>query len=198
VQPAFKRAVLAAEVVHQLHKDAKFGSVKHEKIVHLCEYHADLHDDIDRHAYKKAAGPYDPKARRSVEANFKSHKWFDVKKAQGGRTEYIPMEKCGGHKEYFDRYFVAQRDTIQGIIDLLRPLDSQRCEIIATLYAVWNDYLLDGASPTDSQIVNSARNNWHANKQAIPEDRWAKALIWMRGKHLVPQGTGEKTRVATA
>lgn len=198
VQPAFKRAVLAAEVVHQLHKDAKFGSVKHEKIVHLCEHQADLHHDIDRHAYKKAAGPYDPKARRSVEANFKSHKWFDVKKAQGGRTEYIPMEKCGGHKEYFDRYFAAQRETIQAVIDLLRPLDSQRCEIIATLYAVWNDYLLDGVSPTDSQIVNGARNNWHASKQAIPEDRWAKALIWMRKMQLVPRGTGEKTRVATA
>lgn len=198
VQPAFKRAVLAAEVVHQLHKDAKFGSVKHEKIVHLCEYHADLHHDIDRHAYKKAAGPYDPKARRSVEANFKSHKWFDVKKAQGGRTEYIPMEKCGGHKEYFDRYFSTQRGTIQAIIDLLRPLDSQRCEIVATLYAVWNDYLLDGESPTKNQIVNGARNNWHASKQAIPEDRWAKALTWMREKRLVPKGSGEKTRVATA
>jgi type I restriction enzyme S subunit len=198
VQPAFKRAVLAAEVVHQLHKDAKFGSVKHEKIVHICEHHADLHHDIDRHAYKKAAGPYDPKARRSVEANFKSHKWFDVKKAQSGRTEYVPMEKYGGHKEYFDRYFSAQRNTIQAIIDLLRPLDSQRCEIIATLYAVWNDYLLDGANPTDNQIVDGARNNWHASKQAIPEDRWAKALTWMREKHLVPKGTGEKTRVATA
>jgi len=198
VQAAFKRAVLAAEVVHQLHKDAKFGSVKHEKIVHLCEYHADLHRDIDRHAYKKAAGPYDPKARRSVEANFKSHKWFDVKKAQGGRTEYVPMAKCGGHKEYFDRYFAAQRDAIQAIIDLLRPLDSQRCEIIATLYAVWNDYLLDNVSPTDSQIVSDARNNWHSSKQTIPEDRWAKALTWMREKRLVPQGTGEKTRIATA
>ena len=198
IQPAFKRAVLAAEIVHQLHKDQKFGSVKHEKIVHLCEYHADLHSDIDRHAYKKAAGPYDPKARRSVEANFKSHNWFDVKKHHGGRIEYIPMQKCGEHKHYFDRYFASQRNIIQSIIDLMRPLDSQRCEIIATLYAVWNDYLINGIEPTDGQIVDGARNNWHVNKQTIPEDRWAKALTWMRQKSLVPHGTGGKTRVATA
>jgi type I restriction enzyme S subunit len=48
VQPAFKRAVLAAEIVHQLHKDARFGSVKHEKIVHLCELHAQLHQDPEK------------------------------------------------------------------------------------------------------------------------------------------------------
>jgi hypothetical protein len=46
--------------------------------------------------------------------------------------------------------------------------------------------------------VDGARNNWHVNKQAIPEDRWMKALEWMRQKNLVPTGTGEKTRVATA
>lgn len=60
VPAAFKRAVFAAEIVHQLHNDNRFGSVKHEKIVHLCELHLGLQDDLNRHAYKEAAGPYDP------------------------------------------------------------------------------------------------------------------------------------------
>lgn len=194
VPPAFKRAVFAAEIVHQLHNDSRFGSVKHEKIVHLCELHLDLHKELDRHAYKEAAGPYDPKARRSVEAIFAKQKWFKAQKPDGKRVVYTPLEKSGAHKSYFDRYFGDRQLAIQTIIDLLRPLDTERCEIIATLYAVWNDFLIDGIQPTDDAIVASVLQ-WHPKKATIAESRWLAALPWMRDKGLIPTGRGEKTRV---
>ena len=195
VQPAFKRAVFAAEIVHQLHNDNKFGSVKHEKIVHLCELHIGLHDALDRHAYKEAAGPYDPKARRSVESIFAKQKWFKAHKPDGIRVVYAPLEKCGGHEPYYDRYFGTHKTEIQQIIDLLRPLDTERCEIIATLYAVWNDFLIDGKQPTDQEIVTSVMTDWHPKKKQIAEGRWLRALPWMRQQQLIPSGKGEKTRV---
>ncbi|MER9462641.1 restriction endonuclease subunit S [Mesorhizobium sp. M0387] len=193
--PAFKRAVFAAEIVHQLYTDNRFGSVKHEKIVHLCELHLGLQADLDRHAYKEAAGPYDPKARRSVERIFQQQKWFDVKKPDGHRVIYAPLEKVGEHAVYFDRYFGDQKVEIQSIIDLLRPLNTEQCEIVATLYAVWNDFLIDGQQPKDDELVASVLQ-WHPKKQEIGEDRWRTALPWMRQKGLVPKGIGEKTRVA--
>lgn len=197
VQPAFKRAVLAAEIVYQLHRDAKFGSVKHEKIVHLCELHADLHADLDRHAYKEAAGPYDPKARRSVEKVFRAQKWFEVTKGER-RVEYVPLEKCGSHRSYYERYFGDHHLHIQSIIDRMRPMTSEQCEIVATLYAVWNDFLIDGETPTDHKIVQSVLNSWHPSKRNISEDRWLAALPWMRSNDFVPKGVGEKTRVVSS
>lgn len=197
VPPAFKRAVFAAEIVHQLHNDNRFGSVKHEKIVHLCELHLGLQEDLDRRAYKEAAGPYDPKARRSVEGIFRQQKWFDATKPDGSRVVYLPLEKAGGHAEYFDRYFGEQKGAIQSIIDLLRPLNTEQCEIVATLYAVWNDFLIDKRQPDDDEIVASVLQ-WHPKKQQIAKDRWLAALPWMRQKGLIPKGTGEKTRVAQA
>lgn len=196
VQPAFKRAVFAAEVVHQLHNDDRFGSVKHEKIVHLCELHLRLQDDLDRHAYKEAAGPYDPSARRSVERIFRQQKWFDPTK-QDKRVVYQPLESSGGHARYFDRYFGDRKAEVQKIIDLLRPLTTQQCEIIATLYAVWIDFLIDGHEPGDDEIVDGVLNNWTDSKRQIPEEKWRAALPWMRQKELIPTGHGEKTRVAT-
>lgn len=195
VQPAFKRAVLAAEVVSQLHQDNTFGAVKHEKVVFLSEHHAELHDDVDRHAYKEAAGPYDPKARRSVDANFKRQKWFDVVR-DGKRVRYEPLEKQGSHKPYYDRYFSDKADRIQWIIDLMKPLDTRQSEIVATLYAVWNDFLLADKEPSDDDIVDGVLNNWTDNKKSISRDRWLSALGWMKEKGLVPRGTGERTRVA--
>lgn len=195
VQPAFKRAVFAAEVVHQLHNDARFGSVKHEKIVHLCELHIGLHEDLDRHAYKEAAGPYDPKARRSVETIFRQQKWFSAGKPDGKRVVYQPLENCGGHASYFQRYFGDRQAEVQTMIDLLRPMNTQQCEIVATLYAVWNDFLIDGRQASDAEIVASVLNDWHSSKAQIAEDRWLAALPWMRQHGLTPKGLGEKTRV---
>jgi hypothetical protein len=195
VQPAFKRAVFAAEVVHQLYQDDRFGSVKHEKIVHLCELHLGLHGEFDRRAYKEAAGPYDPSARRSVERIFRQQKWFDPTKSEQ-RIVYKPLEASGGHAPYFDRYFADRKAAAQDIIDLLRPLTTQQCEIVATLYSVWNDFLIDGHTPTDEEIVTDVLRNWTASKRQIAEERWRAALPWMRDKKLVPTGQGAKTRVA--
>lgn len=196
VQPAFKRAVFAAEVVYQLHNDSRFGSVKHEKIVHLCELHIGLQRDLDRHAYKKAAGPYDPAARRSVENIFRQQKWFNAAKPDGKRVVYVPLKKIGDHRTYYDRYFGAHKPAIQSIIDLLRPLDTERCEMIATAYSVWNDFLLDDHQPSDAEIV-AAILKWHPAKTRIPEARWNAVLPWMRQHDLVPKGIGEKTRGGT-
>ena len=192
VQPAFKRAVLAAEITHQLYQNSKFGSVKQEKILDLCERHLDLDEELDRTAYRHAAGPYDNKAKRSIEENFKKQKWFDVQRSDRKGVKYIPLEKCGQHKKYFDSYFGHISTGIQSIIDLLRDMDTERCEIVATLYASWNDFLLKGQTPDDETIVNDVLA-WHPKKQEIAKERWLRALPWMRKKNLIPHGTGRKT-----
>ncbi len=194
VQPAFKRAVLAAEITHQLYQNPKFGSVKQEKIIDLCERHLDLDAELDRTAYRQAAGPYDNKAKRSIESNFKSQKWFEVKRATGQGVKYLPLTNCGQHKPYFDRYFGHISADIQSIINLLKDLDTERCEIVATLYAAWNDFLIKGETPDDDAIVNDVLNNWHDKKKQIPKDRWLKALPWMRQQNLVPRGCGRETK----
>lgn len=191
--PAFKRAVLAAEIVHQLHDNPRFGAVKQEKIIDLCERHLNLHDEIDRTSYRQAAGPYDNRAKRSIESNFQKQKWFSVVRRKGQGVKYLPLEKCGQHKTYFDRYFGHCAAEFQDLIDLLRDATTEQCEIVATLYAVWNDFLLEGNDPTDDEVVNEVLTNWHPEKQKIDQDRWLKAIDWMREKGLVPRGTGKHT-----
>lgn len=166
VQPAFKRAVIAAEIVDQLHKESKFGSVKLEKILYLCEKHLKLEADLQSNYLRQAAGPYDPKSMRSITKNLESHKWYSVEK-RDGRTFYIPMEKAGGHREYFERYFKGAHASVQSIIDLFRSLDTERCEIVATLYSAWSDFLNKEISPTDDQIVEEVLQMFCENKVVL-------------------------------
>jgi type I restriction enzyme S subunit len=194
VPTAFLRAVLAAEITAQLKDEPTFGSVKQEKILYLCENLT--HRDLKRKYYRQAAGPYDPGTKRSIEKILKDNKWFETKREKGKRTEYLPLKNCGGHKDYFEKHFSSEKDKIQEIIDLFKTAKTVQCEIVATLYAAWNDFLIENKTFTDNDIIDEVLNNWHEDKERISRDRWQKALDWMREKDLVPEGVGAKTLVS--
>ncbi len=190
VQPAFKRAVLAAEIVHQLHGEQRFGSVKLEKLLFLSEKHFGLEADMQSQYYRQAAGPYDPRAMRSIVSNLKSHKWFDVAKGNG-RTHYTPLEKSGQHADYYSRYFVHVRDRIDLLIARLKTASTEQCEIVATLYSAWVDLKSKNEPFIDEDIIHEVTHNWHPSKQRIETERWYKALAWMRAHRLTPENQGE-------
>lgn len=190
VQPAFKRAVLAAEIVHQSHREQRFGSVKLEKLLFLSEKHFSLEADMQSHYYRQAAGPYDPKAMRSIVNNLRSHKWFDTSKING-RTQYTPLEKVGQHADYYARYFAHARDGINLLITRLKAASTEQCEIVATLYSAWFDLKAKNEPFVDEDIIREVTHNWHPSKQRIEEARWYRALAWMREHRLTPDNVGD-------
>lgn len=79
---------------------------------------------------------------------------------------------------------------VDALINLLLPMDTRQAEIVATLYATWNNLLLLGRSPGDEDIVYEARENWHSSKLEIERERFFKALEWMRKHGLIATGRG--------
>ena len=181
----FVRSVLAAEIIDRLHEHPTFGHVKFEKLMFLVEQLCEI--DTGSTYLRKAAGPYDNRALRSIDSQLRRRQWFDAQK-EGDRYRYMPMQKRGGHKQYFGRYFPGINATFDTILEAFRTLDTERCEIVATLMAAWQDLLRSGATVTDQLVVHEVLNNWHESKQRIPEDRWLKALEWMRSQGFVPKG----------
>jgi hypothetical protein len=82
------------------------------------------------------------------------------------------------------------------VLSLLGTFKTRECEIVSTLYAAWNDLLIDGASTHDTAILHEASSaeRWHKSKEQIAPERWSKALQWMKDKGLVPVGYGKHTR----
>jgi len=68
----------------------------------------------------------------------------------------------------------------------------QQAEIVATVFAAWNNLLLDGKQPTDEQIVYESRENWHPEKMKIERDKFFSAVEWMRKQGMVPEGKGKR------
>jgi len=179
---AFKRSALAAEIVDQMHALPTFGHVKFMKTLYLVEQLAGV--ELDGHYHRAAAGPLDNKMIRSVDSQMKRSKWFDRVAREAGPDgksygyTYVPMEKAGGHRVWFEKYWGNARAKIQAVIDLLRPLDTRRCEAVATLYEAWRDRTAKGLPVTDEAVVQEVLTNWNESKQAIPRETWkAKGLV---------------------
>lgn len=188
---SFKRAVLATEIVSRWHTNAKFGSVKLQKALYLCEKHLSF-SEVQGNYYRHAAGPHDNTLMRSVTSQMKKAKWYEAKK-DGQRTVFIPLEKAGSHKTYFGRYWADNSGEFDILISKLTNMDTEQTEIVATLYAAWNDFMIDGKDPADEEIVTEVLDRWHDSKRRINQNRWKEALLWMKKNALVPKGQGAKT-----
>lgn len=179
----FRRSVWAAEIAERLYEEPTFGHVKMEKILFLTERLC--HIDIGSHYHRDAAGPYDNNALRSIDSQLKKQKWFEVQRTEKG-YRYVPMQNCGKHKTYFNRYYSGVVPMFDKIINTFKTQNTERCEIVATLYSAWEDLLYSNKSFTDADIINEVLSNWHESKKRISQDRWLKAIQWMRDNGFAP------------
>ena len=167
-----------------------FGHVKAEKIAHLVEAHLGI--DLERVPIKDAAGPNDYPHLKKVESRARKANWFDMRKKKGGEA-YVLNKKHG-----FDALLgktaqaLGERAAaVDELMNILLPLNTKQAEIVATLYAAWNNLLLLGCSPSDEDIVYEARENWHVSKLKIEREKFFRGLEWMRKQGLVPVGRGQ-------
>lgn len=188
----FVRAVLSAEIVHRLHDEPTFGRVKHQKILHLCEYIAQL-DEIGGEYHREAAGPLDNNLLYANVGELNKQKWYkEVSRERQGHS-YIPLAKAGLHRKYVERYWPVQLSQIEKLIELTRKWTTEQCEIFSTTYAAWNDLIIWGEDPTDTAILGEILERWNDSKKQIPEERWRAAIAWISTKGLVPVGYGAPT-----
>jgi type I restriction enzyme S subunit len=192
----FCRSVLAAEIVDQHQGIEKFGWIKLQKSIILAERHLRL-PEIQSEPQRAAAGPFDNKMMRSVHGMLERAKWFKPVKRQDHGYQYVPMQSHGGHRRYFDRYWGDRRQRFDDLMAIIKPMTTEQAEIVATLYMAWNDFLLRGEQVDDDRLVQEVRSNWHDAKKRITEDRWRRAVAWMRQKGLTPSGFGTATANGT-
>lgn len=189
----FRRAAFDAYVVSALADDPNLGRTKIEKITHLVEYHCGI--DFEREPQRDAAGPVDYTSRRKVENLAKKQDWYTVvdAKVRLGK-KYVPGKKLEQALPIAARTIGPQKTSVDALIELMRPLNTRTCEIIATLFAGWNDLLLKGSTPTDEEILVEVRQNWHPKKQTIPMPEWIAGLAWLRAHQVLPKGAGRPVR----
>ena len=188
--PLFKKTVLGAEIVAQLKDDPNFGRTKFMKTLYLCEAHLQI--PLKGTYKREAAGPLD-KSIYEMEAIMKKNKWFEAVQ-KGSMYKYKALKNSKNYKAYFDKYWGGYKEELNQLFSFVKKFTTEQLEIVDTIYAVWNDFLIEGKNPSDNEIVNEVKNNWHENKKRFSSEKLKKAIQWMKKNNLIPQGYGRKTK----
>lgn len=182
------RLIVGSAIVGSLAQKPTFGRVKFHKLLFLAEKHAGI--DLGGIYTREAAGPLDRDLVADVERRLEG----------AGRVEICQPEGPGGRVKYrllkspadFESEFGHLGDGItllRRIIELFADADTRFTEAVTTLYAVWNDALIDHRQPTTKDIVNEVLNEWHPEKkEKFRPDELETWLGWMDRHALIPTG----------
>jgi type I restriction enzyme S subunit len=181
-------------IAHQSHEQRSrqdtLGHVKAEKIAHMVEAHLGI--DLGRTPIKDAAGPNDYPHLKRVEHRSEKARFFTFQGSERAGYRIARGRNFDGLILRTRLALGARNQEIDRLIELMTPMNTEKAEIFSTVYAAWNNLLLDQRSVTDEDIVLEARENWHPEKLKIPRERFFKAIAWMKTNGFVPKGRGRK------
>jgi hypothetical protein len=195
-----RRLALSSLILENAQQDHFFGRVKLAKLFYLADAHLKL--KMDAEYVREAAGPLDQyllyNEKWGLEAQARKQAIFE--KLEGPSSEFESVRyKKGKNLEAFVRraesLFVDKIENIRGLLSLLNTLSAKNAEIVATLYACWNDLLSRSVTATEQAIIQDFRTQWHESKRRFAEADVLAMLTWMREHNLVPDGTGPICRV---
>lgn len=170
------------------------GRTKMEKLLHLIETDTGL--DFGRLPKKHHYGPADLDALdEAVKIGEEQDAFQELreprKENERKSRRYEKGEQFKKMIQQFSEQFADHQTHIDRIIDLFQSLDSRETELCATLYAEWNNRLINDQSSDDVTLMQAA-HRWSDEKQRkfTPED-FVEPLQWLRENDLVPKGKGK-------
>lgn len=187
--PDFAASVLAyAYNAHAAEEQQNtFGHVKAQKVLHLVEAMAGI--DMGREPFKDRAGPNDMAHMRRAEDWAREEKLFYFEERPKGYT-FIRMGDFDRGLRRAEEQLEAIAPVLEHILGVLVPMNSKQAEAVATTYAAWNNFIIDGIEPTDAQIARAASVEWHTDKK-LTEAECLTALAVLRREELIPDGSAK-------
>lgn len=182
-----EKAMLAGHIINMTNNE-DFGRVKFQKLLHLTEYFCKI--DMGSNYVQKVAGPHDDNLIKNIESTLKKLRFYEIRQ-QGfhSKVNYTALVSASELDSLFKERFKDEESKIDAFLNKFKKSTWEQCEIVSTLYAVWNNRIIKQQSITDD-LLKQDFLNWDKNK-AKYKDRLDNALTWMRDKGITPDGWGK-------
>lgn len=184
----FAKQVLGAKIVSLYQNDPYFTQIKFQKLQFLAEHV--IQADLNLNYYFQAAGPYDNRFMHTINDSLKKSKWFDYK-----NHKYVPLDKQSQINEYYNGYFKPVTNKLERLFSLLQNTTEAEAEIIATIYAVWNNRLIQSLAISDDLLIEDFYK-WSKRKQQYTQEQILTGLNWLRTNDFKPTGFGKLIKQA--
>lgn len=183
--------ILAGYIIKKLSTSnpKDFGRVKLQKMLHLAEYYCNLETEL--HYKQKVAGPYAWELENAIEPKLKTYRFFDIKQDKFSLYNKVTYTALANAKELdflFQKQFAEISANINSLLDKFKNKSWEFCEMISTMYAVWNNRILKNQN-INSEELKKDFLAWDEKKIKY-QDQLDYAIEWMKKENLVPIGFG--------
>lgn len=189
----FRRASIVSYTIKRLASHRSFGRTQLEKTLHITQTHLGV--DLGLQFERYAAGPFDKTIYR-LEGAARKNGWFTTQDRKKFGVTYHPGPKTEAMCQCAARYVGPKQADLDRLLDHISQMNTDEAELFATAYAAWNDLLIDGRPAHDEAIIEEVYG-WDASKAKFSRSDILRRLAWMRKHGYVPQGTGQRTAVAS-
>lgn len=181
------KTVLSAHIVNTCNT-RDFGRVKFQKLLFLVEYFCKI--DFESKYVKKTAGPYDSQLITQIEQDFKRLNFFKIEQenSETHRVRYTAKANASEINGMFLENFPDESLRVNNLLMKLRPLSWSECEIVATIFAVWNNRIIKKELVSDEMLFADFMA-WSSRKSNFDKDFYKK-LFWMKEQSIIPEGWG--------
>ncbi len=182
-----RRKMLATFIVNQSLSDTRFGKTKFEKLLHLIEYHI-VKDDFNQKYSVQTAGPYDGGFTKLYWDEVLKAKWFKIEEL-GSLKRIVPGENHSKSLVEYNYFSAELKESISQFISLFKSKNYEKAEIVSTLFAVWNNRIINNEMITDA-LLKKDFLGWDKQKVKYA-DYLDTALAWMKKENIIPDGWGK-------
>lgn len=166
------------------------GKVFDQKLLYLCDSYLGL--GLNTQYYRYDYGPLDLQLDSYIDT-LVSKGWYKIDNMDRARI----LVRAENHAEVLNMYeeqFSHHESSIRRIVKYFEEKRVGEIERFATLFAVWNDFIIDGIpTPSDDQIINEVLTNWEPTKALFSQNTWQDTLAKMKRDEIIPKGLGLHT-----
>lgn len=184
----FAKQVLCGKIISIFRKDPNFTHIKLMKLQYLAEHLVQA--DIEWNYYRQTAGPFDPKITHDIIPVLERVEWFKER-----QYKFQPLIKVTEIDKYYAEYFGTVDSQLDRLFKLFKNINQDDAEIVATLYAVWNNLMIKKETVTDKAITDTFYQ-WSERKYRYELGYIHHWLQWMKDKDIVPTGFGQLIKEA--
>lgn len=199
-----KRLTVAGTIINEMTEDKSLGRIKLAKILYIVDTHLNL--GLEGNYVREKYGPFDQRwfyhPIYNLEVLGLKYGYFSSSEVptNGNEEEFdesrIMYNSGINNKEtrhLFQKIYKDQAEEILKIIEIFKRLNTSQSEIVATLFACWNDRIIKKKTLKESEIIHDFLNDWHDHKKKYKEPQLKAAIAWMKENLLEPKGTGRLT-----
>ena len=105
-------------------------------------------------------------------------------------VDYILQGDASEIIKLYQEKFASKKEAIEKLLETLSKESWTKNEIIATLYAVWNNRLIRNKKITEEDLTKDFFD-WSEHKAIYSKEQVKQGLNWMKEKGIIPDRWGK-------